>query len=225
MSGNNYIKCRFRFEKTGRAKYLSHLDLMRTFQRAFVRGGIDVRHTEGFNPHPYISIVLPLQLGSESICELLDAEVVVADYNELGITLNTALPEGIRILSVAPPVMKPGEVGYARYSVGLNYTDAAPTVLRAKAAMLKAFLASGSLVITKKTKRGYNELDIAPHITEHEVKTGDRGIMLTALFSAFEPTCNPSDLTAALNLNEDLKPSHASYKRLEIYNKDKSKFI
>lgn len=42
---------RLLFSKTGRAKYISHLDLMRTFQRAFFRSGHQVRHTEGFNPH------------------------------------------------------------------------------------------------------------------------------------------------------------------------------
>ena len=54
------IKCRVVFEKTGRAKYISHLDLMRTFQHSFIRAGIRIKHTEGFNPHPYISIALPL---------------------------------------------------------------------------------------------------------------------------------------------------------------------
>ena len=54
---------RLLFSKTGRAKYISHLDLMRTFQRAFFRSGIQIRHTEGFNPHPFVSIALPLSVG------------------------------------------------------------------------------------------------------------------------------------------------------------------
>ena len=45
---------RLLFSKTGRAKYISHLDLMRTFQRAFARAGIAIKHTEGFNPHPFV---------------------------------------------------------------------------------------------------------------------------------------------------------------------------
>ena len=49
---------RLLFSKTGRAKYISHLDLMRTFQRAFARAGIQIKHTEGFNPHPFVSIAL-----------------------------------------------------------------------------------------------------------------------------------------------------------------------
>ena len=51
---------RLLFTKTGRARYISHLDLMRTFQRAFARARIPIKHTEGFNPHPFVSIALPL---------------------------------------------------------------------------------------------------------------------------------------------------------------------
>ena len=63
---------RLLFSKTGRAKYISHLDLMRTFQRAFFRSGIQIRHTEGFNPHPFVSIALPLSVGYSSQCEILE---------------------------------------------------------------------------------------------------------------------------------------------------------
>ena len=51
---------RILFSKTGRARFISHLDLMRTLQRAFFRAGIQIKHTEGFNPHPFVSIALPL---------------------------------------------------------------------------------------------------------------------------------------------------------------------
>ena len=51
-------KLRLRFEKTGRAVYISHLDLMATMQRAFARAGLELKYSEGFNPHPLISILL-----------------------------------------------------------------------------------------------------------------------------------------------------------------------
>ena len=47
-------KLRLRFEKTGRAVYISHLDLMHTMQRAFNRAGYHLKYSEGFNPHPQI---------------------------------------------------------------------------------------------------------------------------------------------------------------------------
>ena len=63
---------RLLFSKTGRAKYISHLDLMRTFQRAFARAKIQIKHTEGFHPHPFVSIALPLSVGYSSQCEILE---------------------------------------------------------------------------------------------------------------------------------------------------------
>ena len=57
------------FEKTGNAVWISHLDLMRVFQRAFKRAGLPLTHTQGFNPRPSVSIALPLSVGIESVCE------------------------------------------------------------------------------------------------------------------------------------------------------------
>ena len=69
-------KLRLRFAKEGRAVYISHLDLLRTFQRVFLRQGIVLRHSQGFHPHPILSFALPLSVGQESVCELLDLETV-----------------------------------------------------------------------------------------------------------------------------------------------------
>ena len=66
---------RLLFTKTGEAVWMSHLDLMRLFQRAFKRAGLHLTHTQGFNPRPSVSIALPLSLGMESRCELLDFEL------------------------------------------------------------------------------------------------------------------------------------------------------
>ena len=65
-------KLRLRFEKTGRAIYISHLDLMRTMQRVFLRADCPLKYSEGFNPHALISILLPLSVGVGSVCELMD---------------------------------------------------------------------------------------------------------------------------------------------------------
>ena len=61
---------RLLFEKAGDAVYLSHLDLMRVFQRAFRRADIMIWHSQGFSPRAYVSIALPLPVGSESCCEI-----------------------------------------------------------------------------------------------------------------------------------------------------------
>ena len=66
---------RLLFEKTGNAVWISHLDLMRLFQRAFKRAGLPLTHSGGFTPRPQVSIALPLSVGVESKCELLDFDL------------------------------------------------------------------------------------------------------------------------------------------------------
>ena len=68
-------KIRICFSKTGYSKYVSHLDLMKTLQRTFRRGGIDISYSQGFNPHPIMSIAHPLPLGVEGLNEYMDISV------------------------------------------------------------------------------------------------------------------------------------------------------
>jgi radical SAM-linked protein len=176
---------RFRFEKRLRAAYLSHLDVMRTFQRAFIRAGIRIRHSEGFNPHPKMSIALPLQLGCESVCEVLDASVLDGPEDMAG-ALNAALPEGIRVLAAGQPLRPVREIAWTEWS--LRFPDdetasEAETVFRLP-----------SLPVEKKTKRGLGTLDIAPHIE----LLAREGTELRMLLRADSPTVNAGDLRKAL---------------------------
>ena len=82
-------KLRMRFSKTGRAIYISHLDLMATMQRAFSRAGSRLQYSEGFNPRPQISIALPLSVGTASLCELMDFRLIEeVDRPEFGTHLD-----------------------------------------------------------------------------------------------------------------------------------------
>ena len=69
------LRVRATFKKTGRAKYISHLDLNRCMLRTFRRSGLPIWYTEGFNPHPYYAFALALSLGFESECEILDFNI------------------------------------------------------------------------------------------------------------------------------------------------------
>ena len=93
---------RLLFEKKGNAIWISHLDLMRLFQRAFKRAGLMLTHTQGYNPRPSVSIALPLSVGVESCCELLDFELEgeTVSCDEICSRLNDALVEGVRVLRV-----------------------------------------------------------------------------------------------------------------------------
>ena len=93
-------KHRLLFSKTGRACYISHLDLMRTFPRAFLRAGLSAKQTEGFNQHTFVSIALPLSLGYASRCEILEFELLDdIPLTEVPAKLNAVLPEGLEVLS------------------------------------------------------------------------------------------------------------------------------
>ena len=93
---------RLLFEKRGNAVWISHLDLMRLFQRAFKRAGLPLTHTQGFNPRPSVSIALPLSVGVESTCELLDFDLdgEYPSYDQIMDRLNMALVDGVRVLRV-----------------------------------------------------------------------------------------------------------------------------
>ncbi|SHH35291.1 radical SAM-linked protein [Caloranaerobacter azorensis DSM 13643] len=91
---------RVRFSKKDDMKYISHLDLMRLFQRAFRRADIPVKYSQGFNPHPKFSLATALPIGVTSDGEYMDVELENdIDKDEFINKLNDVLPDGIKILS------------------------------------------------------------------------------------------------------------------------------
>ena len=116
------------FEKTGNAIYISHLDLMRLFQRAFKRAGLPLTHTKGFNPRPSVSIALPLSLGVSSRCELLDFDLEGEKISNDQILekLNACLTEGVRVLQVYDGGAKIGKIAYLDCVVDLEYDQDLP---------------------------------------------------------------------------------------------------
>lgn len=209
-------KLRLRFSKKGRAVYISHLDLMRTMQRVFLRAGCRLKYSEGFNPHPQISILLPLGVGCASECELMDFQLAAPQaLDRLPAQLNAVMPEGVRALEAYPAQRKVKELKWLRVSGILEYDRADPQEMRDG---LQAFFARETIVITKKTKRGVGESDIAPAIRELGFTAGEGCVRVSALISAQEPTLNPDHLVAALRqLAPELAPDFAEFTRLEVY--------
>ena len=209
-------KLRLRFEKTDRAVYISHLDLMHTMQRAFSRAGYELKYSEGFNPHPQISIALPLSVGASSLCEIMDFKLSHdADISEIPARLSAVMPEGIKVVDCYVPEHKPALLKYLEIEGVFEYDD------RDTAAMseaLKEFFAADEIVITKKTKRGMGESDIKPAIKSISFEAVDGGVKLRAVISAQEPTLNPSLLADALSQKApEIAPDFAKFTRLETY--------
>ena len=214
---NEPVKLRLRFSKKGRAVYISHLDLMRTMQRSFLRAGLALKYSEGFNPHPVLSILLPLGVGAGSECELMDFQLLQAeDLSTLPARLTAAMPEGIAALEAYPGGRKARELKWLRVRGTLEY-DAGNA--EAMAEQLAVFFRQESIVIEKKTKRGMGESNIAPAI--REISFAARGSMRVeaeAVISAQEPTLNPDHLISALRqLFPALAPDFAEFCRLEVY--------
>ncbi len=94
-------RLRVRFHRGDEVKFISHLDIMRLWQRAFHRAGIALAYSEGFNPHPRMSLAAPLALGVTSQVELMDVfcSRQVSPHWFTG-AVSQQLPPGIEILQV-----------------------------------------------------------------------------------------------------------------------------
>ncbi len=209
-------KLRLRFEKTGRAVYISHLDLMHTMQRAFSRAEYELRYSEGFNPHPQISIALPLSVGVESYCEIMDFRLKGdADLRELPARLTAVMPEGIRVADCYEQVNRTALLKYLEIRGAFEYDD---RPLAEMADKLNRFYAQDAIVIEKKTKRGQGQSDIRPAIREIRFAAGENAVELCAVISAQEPTLNPALLADALRqLEPGIAPDFARFTRIENY--------
>lgn len=216
-------KLRLRFTKTGRAVYISHLDLMHTMQRAFFRAGCELKYSEGFNPHPQISIALPLSVGTASLCEIMDFKLNgETDLTELPARLTAVMPEGISVLEAYEQRRKNAEIKWLQVEGLFEYDerDAA-----AMAAALERFFSQGQIVIEKRTKRSMGETDIRPAIKSIAFTPCDEGVKVEALISAQEPTLNPELLVDALRQKQgEIAPDFARFTRIEIFDKNMEVF-
>lgn len=162
------------FEKKGRAIYISHLDLMRTMQRALKRSGLPVWFTEGFNPRLYLNFPLALSLGTTGEREPMDIAVVEEiGLDEIVDRLNAVCPEGIRIVGAAYPVHPNKDIGSAEYESRLS----GDTEELKKA--LQDYLEQDSIKVMKHSKKkGMIEVDIKPHINMLDVSDCENGIII-----------------------------------------------
>ena len=186
------------FEKTGNAAYISHLDLMRLFQRSFKRAGLALTHTKGYNPRPSVSIALPLSLGVESQCELLDFELEGASVSleEIKDRLNASLTEGVRILSVYDNGAKLKHLAYLSCTITMEYDTGIPS---GAAEQIEALFTREELIVEKKGKNGITELNIVPMIQEIAVREKhENELCLNAIICCQNPTLNPAQLVAAI---------------------------
>lgn len=159
---------RMKFMKTGPVKFIGHLDIMRFFQKAVRRAGLDVEYSQGFNPHQVMSFASPLGVGMTSEGEYLDVSFNSLPEKSVAIkTLNDAMNEFIQITDMvelnsgAKNAM--ASVAAADYLVSVKdgYEFLAMNEFQEK---FNSFLLQENITILKKSKKSEKETDIKPFI-------------------------------------------------------------
>lgn len=216
---------RILFTKTDDAIWMSHLDLMRLFQRAFKRAGFALTHTHGYNPRPSVSIALPLSVGVESVCELLDFELegerVPAD--EITRRLNEALVPGVKVLQAYETGSKLKELAYLRCALTMEYDAGVPNGSMEE---LAALFDRESLFVEKKGKNGIVQQDIIPMIRRFSFAQLDgETLVMDCVICCQNPTLNPNQIVAAIqNELPSFAPDFVRCRRLEIMNTQEMQF-
>ena len=209
---------RLLFEKTGNAVWISHLDLMRLFQRAFKRAGLSLTHTQGFNPRPSVSIALPLSVGVESCCELLDFDLDgdPVPCKDVMDRLNSVLVSGIRVLDVYDTGRKLKELSLLRCRVFMEYDSGVP---ERGVQRLQALFSGGSLIVPKRTKNGMQDQDIIPMIRTVNISQPDGNtVLLDCVVCCQNPALNPMQLPLAVEMHlPEMKADFAGCCRAELY--------
>jgi radical SAM-linked protein len=189
---------RARYTKTGRMRFLSHLELSRTVMRAFRRAAVPLAHTEGFHPMPRLAFASALAVGVESRGDFLDFESTERrDPAALLSALNAGLPEGLRVAEIAPvdpDAPSLGEVvNAARYTVRL----ADPPPGEALQARLAEVLSDGAeLRVVRERKGQTEEVDVRPSL--HRLSADPGGAIEMVLRVGGSGTARPDDVIRGL---------------------------
>lgn len=205
------------FKKVGRAKYISHLDLMRSMTKAIKRSGLKVWYTEGFNPHAYIVFPLPLSLGIESESECVDIRV------EDGVTpwevkerLFDQVPEGLDLVSVEEPFCNAKEIRFGRYVVTLDFESEADA--KSFAEISEKLVLEKSLVCEKKGKKGHKkvmkEVPLGEHIFNFSTEVKENILVINVDLSAGNPVnIAPNLLIGAIEKHSEALPQYKKFEK------------
>ena len=211
---------RMSFQKTGMAKFISHLDTVRCITRAMKRANVPVWFTEGFNPHAFLTFAMPLSLGFESLCETVDFRLMEeVDLNELKERLNNALPVDITVKEIYVYDTTPNDIRWAEYKITFNNPD---DLLLSKA---ESVLSADEILVLKKGKQGRKkvekEVNIKEHIKSFELNKDDEKLVLkTVLSSGTSMNINPMLLIGALVKDTATDEQDVDVIKIESYTED-----
>jgi radical SAM family uncharacterized protein/radical SAM-linked protein len=170
-------KIRLKWSKDEEVRFTSHLDVLRTFERAIRRCGIPIAYSEGFHPHPKISFGPPLPLSFISEAEYLDLQLTEPFSNEFLLKLNKTLPQGFKILEAKTIFTKAESlssvINSALYKIEIPLTE---TEIKEK---IEYILSQRNLMVSRVSKEELKEVDIRFEIFKLE----NEGSTLSMLLS------------------------------------------
>ena len=166
------ISIRVRFTRGEEVKFISHLDLMKVFERAIRRSGLPIAYSQGFNPHPHMVFGLPLSVGVTSDGEYADFELVREIAPEQFMEeLNRSLPEAIRITAAGVKHIKTNimaSISGADYALDIFLNEElSPEAVEEK---LETLMKKDSIKVLKEGKGTAKEIDIRPLILEAKLE-------------------------------------------------------
>lgn len=188
---------RVRYARRGRARFTSHRDFGRAFERALRRARVPMAYSSGFSPHPRISYPNAAPTGAASEAEYLEIGLAqVADPERIRVELDAALPDGLDIVAVAPTAR--GDLAdlltASRWRIEL--TGIADAVLR-DATM--AFLAQTEARVERMTKTGLRSFDARGAVVSLSVE----GSALDLVLVHTVPLVRPDDVLTALGRTDE----------------------
>lgn len=159
---------------------------------AINRSKIPIWHTEGFNPHPFITFALPLSLGFSGECETMDIKLEddSFDVSQIPDKLNKSLPDGIRAYKACEPVMKPAQIAKASYQLRIGNTEQEINQISSD---FNSMLNADSIITKKKTKKGIKDIDLKPYLSDYSLSIdGDEVVFFVTLPAGSTENINPT---------------------------------
>ncbi len=204
-------RLRIKFNRGPELKFISHLDIVRLWQRAFNRAGIEIAYSTGFSPHPRISLAAPLPLGVTSEAELMDIFVIHGVAPQYFVSaINQQLPAGISVSKVHPisaelPSLQ-SQISFAEYKVEVD-TEKGPDNIESA---IRKLLALEHLPWQHQRDTGPHQYDLRVliddiWIIEHRPPMGILGMKLRC---DSQGSGRPEQVAAALGFHERPTSNH-----------------
>lgn len=191
--------------------------------RAIQKSRIPIWHTEGFNPHPFITFPMPLSLGFVGKKECMDMRLLEENFpfSEIISRLNDCLPKGIRVYNVTEPKMKAGVIDKALYVLKLTCDEITPDELLEKT---KELFSRDEIMVDKKSKSGIKQVNLKEYLTDYTVSVVDDYVKIKIMLPAGSTlNVNPTLLVDALEKEYNIE-IFPRVTRLNIFNKDGEEF-